>query len=98
MHYNMINYEQNCLCNFFYSYHFLLLLLFFQVLQSAIWTIGAGRHIGAGQHVSVRPPPIPLVYNTVNLIGVDPHEHSFVYNFVIDLAILQKYYVLTLEL
>ncbi len=37
-----------------------------QVLQSAIWTIGAG------QHVSLRPPPIPLVYNTANLIGVDP--------------------------
>ncbi len=53
--------------------------------------------IGGGQHVSVRPPPIPLVYNTVNLIGVDLHAHSFVYDFVIDLAILQKY-VLTLEL
>ncbi len=37
-----------------------------QVLQSAVWTIGAGRH------VSLRPPSIPLVYNTANLIGVDP--------------------------
>ncbi len=43
-----------------------------QVLQSAIWTIGAGRHIEAGRHVSLRPPPIPLVYNKANLIGVDP--------------------------
>ncbi len=42
-----------------------------QVLQSAVWTIGAGRHIWAGRHVSLRPPPIPLVYNTANLIGVD---------------------------
>ncbi len=41
--------------------------------------------------------PIPLVYNTANLIGVDPSMHSFVYDFVIDLDILQKYYVLTLE-
>ncbi len=39
--------------------------------------------------MSLRPPPIPLVYNTANLIGVD--------DFVIDLAILQTYYVLTLE-
>ncbi len=62
-----------------------------QVLQSAIWTIGAGRH------VLLRPPPIPLVYKTANLIGVDPHADSFVHYFVIDLAILQKYYVLTLE-
>ncbi len=52
---------------------------------------------GAGRHVSLRPPPIPLVYNMANLIGVDPSMHSFVYYFVIDLAILQKYYVLTLE-
>ncbi len=58
---------------------------------------GAGRHIWAGRHVSLRPPPILLVYNTANLIGVDPSMHSFVYDFVIDLAILQKYYVLTLE-
>ncbi len=58
---------------------------------------GAGRHIWAGRHVSLRPPPIPLVYNMANLIGVDPSMHSFVYYFVIDLAILQKYYVLTLE-
>ncbi len=58
---------------------------------------GAGRHIWAGRHVSPRPPPIPLVYNMANLIGVDPSMHSFVYYFVIDLAILQKYYVLTLE-
>ncbi len=54
---------------------------------------GAGRHIGAGRHT----PPILLVYNMANLIGVDPSMHSFVYDFVIDLAILQKYYVLTLE-
>ncbi len=60
-----------------------------QVLQSAIWTIGAGRH------VSLPPPPIPLVYNTADLIGVE--NAHFVCNFVIDLAILQKYYVLTLE-
>ncbi len=37
-----------------------------QVLPSAVWTIGAGRH------VSLHPPPIPLVYNRANLIGVDP--------------------------
>ncbi len=47
--------------------------------------------------MSLRPSPIPLVYNMANLIGVDPSMHSFVYYFVIDLAILQKYYVLTLE-
>ncbi len=58
---------------------------------------GAGRYIWAGRHVSLRPPPILLVYNTANLIGVDPSMHSFVYDFVIDLAVLQKYYVLTLE-
>ncbi len=60
------------------------------ILQSAIWTIGAGRH------VSLRPPPIPLVYNTANLSGIDRHAHSFVYDVVIDLAMLQKYDVLTL--
>ncbi len=42
--------------------------------------------------MSLRPPPILLVYNKANLIGVDPSMHSSVYDFVIDLAILQKYY------
>ncbi len=27
---------------------------------------------GVGRHVSLRPPPITLVYNTASLIGVDP--------------------------
>ncbi len=53
-----------------------------QVLQSAPWTMGRGD--------TCRPPPIPLVYNMANLIGVDPSMHSFVNDFVIDLAILQK--------
>ncbi len=37
-----------------------------QVLQSAIWTMGRGDIL------VYNPPPIPLVYNTANLIGVDP--------------------------
>ncbi len=32
---------------------------------------GAGRHIKVGRHVSLRPPPISLVYDTAELIGVD---------------------------
>ncbi len=32
---------------------------------------GAGRHIKVGRHVSLRPPPISLVYNTAEFIGVD---------------------------
>ncbi len=41
---------------------------------------------------------IPLVYNTANLIGVDPSMRIPLCTiFLIDLAILQKYYVLTLE-
>ncbi len=48
--------------------------------------------------MSLRPPPIPLVYNTANLIGVDTSLHiHFLYDFVIDLATLQKYYVPNLE-
>ncbi len=62
-----------------------------QVLQSAVWTMG-------GATVSPHPPPIPLVY-TANLIGVDPSMCFLCVRFCqIDLAILQKYYVLTLEL
>ncbi len=37
-------------------------------LQSGWW---GGATLGAGRHVSLHPPPIPLVY-TANLIGVDP--------------------------
>ncbi len=36
-------------------------------LQSGWW---GGATLGAGRHVSLHPPPIPLVY-TANLIGVD---------------------------
>ncbi len=36
-------------------------------LQSGGW---GGATLGAGRHVSLHPPPIPLVY-TANLIGVD---------------------------
>ncbi len=36
-------------------------------LQSGEW---GGATLGAGRHVSLHPPPIPLVY-TANLIGVD---------------------------
>ncbi len=48
---------------------------------------------GAGRHVSLRPPPISMVYNTAELIG-PLHEHSFIYVFMNDLrclAVLQKY-------
>ncbi len=46
-----------------------------QVLQTAVWRMGrgdtwGGATLGAGRHVSLHPPPIPLVY-TANLIGVD---------------------------
>ncbi len=40
---------------------------------------GAGRHIWAGRHVSLRPPPISLVYNTAELIGVDVCAWAFFY-------------------
>ncbi len=57
-----------------------------------------GATLGAGRHVSLHPPPIPLVY-MANLIGVDPSMCILCVRFCqIDLAILQKYYVLTLEL
>ncbi len=51
---------------------------------------GGATHLGGATRVAP-PTPIPLVYNMANLIGVDPSMHSFVYYFVIDLAILQKY-------
>ncbi len=53
--------------------------------------------VQTGRLVSLRPSQIPLVYNTAIFFIVDPSMHSFVYDFVIDLAILQKYYLLTLE-
>ncbi len=37
-------------------------------VQSGRW---GGATLGAGRHMSLHPPPIPLVY-TANLIGVDP--------------------------
>ncbi len=40
---------------------------------------GAGRHIKVGQHVSLRPPPISLVYNTAEFIGVDVWAWAFFY-------------------
>ncbi len=51
---------------------------------------GAGRHIKVGRHVSLRPPPISLDYDTAEFA----HEHSFIYVFMNDLrclAVLQKY-------
>ncbi len=39
---------------------------------------GAGRHIWAGRHVSLRPPPISLVYDTAELIGVDQGSATFI--------------------
>ncbi len=40
---------------------------------------GAGRHINVGRHVSLRPPPISLVYDTAELIGVDVCAWAFFY-------------------
>ncbi len=47
--------------------------------ESAPWTMGAGRHIWAGRHVSLSPPPISLVYDTAELIGVDLCAWAFFY-------------------
>ncbi len=53
---------------------------------------GAGRHIWAGRHVSLRPPPISLVYDTAELIGVDVCAWAYVFmNDLRCLAVLQKY-------
>ncbi len=40
---------------------------------------GEGRHIKVGRHVSLRPPPISLVYDTAELIGVDVCAWAFFY-------------------
>ncbi len=43
----------------------------FRVAPECTLDDGAGRHIKVGRHVSLRPPPISLVYDTAELIGVD---------------------------
>ncbi len=64
--------------------------------QSSPSTPDCSLDDGAGRHVSLHPPPIPLVY-TANLMT---RASAFLCERFcqIDLAILQKYYVLTLEL
>ncbi len=47
--------------------------------------------------MSLCPAPISLVYNTANLSGVDPSMRIPLFDFVIDLARLHKYHLLTLE-
>ncbi len=64
-----------------------------QVLQTAVWTMGRGDTWGGATRVA---PPTP---NSIGLYGKSywcrpEHVHSFIF----DLAILHKYYVLTLEL
>ncbi len=64
-----------------------------QVLQTAVWMMGRGDTWGGAARVA---PPIP---NSIGLYGKSYWcRPELVHSFIFDLAILQKYNVLTLEL
>ncbi len=64
-----------------------------QVLQTAVWTMGRGDTWGGATRVA------PPTSNSIGLYGKSYWcRPELVHSFIFDLAILQKYYVLTLEL